>query len=337
MISDRPKAIFILDPASLDVIYGPHEKEELAKLADFYAPPQSADSIKSNLSLLADAEVIFSGWGAPKVDEEFLAAAPKLKAIFYGAGSVRYFVTPAFWERDILITHAAQANGIPVAEYCVGAILLSMKHFWSLTRQTRENKGWVEVGHLRDVPGNFRSTVGLISVGAIAKKLLELLSAFDLKRLAYCPFLDEEGAKKLNVERASIEDVFKRADVISLHTPDLPSTKGMITGRHFEMMKPGATFINTARGAVVREKEMCEVLSRRPDITAVLDVIDPEPPEPDSPVTKLPNVFLTPHIAGSLGPECQRLGYFMVQEFQRYLAGEPLKYRITKEAFANMA
>jgi phosphoglycerate dehydrogenase-like enzyme len=111
----------------------------------------------------------------------------------------------------------------------------------------------------------------------------------------------------------------------------------MITGRHFEMMKPGATFINTARGAVVREAEMAEVLRQRPDITAVLDVTDPEPPTPDSPLLKLPNVVLTPHIAGSMGTECQRLGQDMLEEFQRYLAGEPLKWRITEEAAARMA
>ena len=111
----------------------------------------------------------------------------------------------------------------------------------------------------------------------------------------------------------------------------------MITGRHLAMMKEGATFINTARGAVVREKEMIEVLTQRPDLTAVLDVTDPEPPELDSPLTKLPNVILTPHIAGSAGPECQRLGYYMLQEFQRYLAGEPLKFGITKEAAAKLA
>ena len=125
--------------------------------------------------------------------------------------------------------------------------------------------------------------------------------------------------------------------MISLHTPELPETLGMISGELIAAMKPGATFINTARGAVVREKELIAVLSRRPDLTAVLDVTDPEPPAPDSPLLTLPNVVLTPHIAGSMGREIQRLGRYMVEELQRYLAGEPLRWHITRELAAKLA
>jgi phosphoglycerate dehydrogenase-like enzyme len=163
------------------------------------------------------------------------------------------------------------------------------------------------------------------------------MEPYEVNRLVYSTSLSDDAAKKMNVEKRTLDEIFAGSDVVSLHTPDLPSTKGMITGRHLEMMKPGATFINTARGAVVNEKEMIEVLRKRTDLTAVLDVCDPEPPGLDSPLTQLPNVVLTPHIAGSAGPECQRLGYYMLQEFQRYLAGEPLKFQITKEAAARMA
>ncbi len=333
----RPKAIFALDPASLDVIYSPQEREQLEQLADFCAPAQAGSNIMDDPSVLEEVEVIFSGWGAPVMDEAFLAAAKNLKAVFYGAGSIRSFMRPAFWERDILISNAADANAVPVAEYCVATILLSMKKFWSLARGTRADEGWMSSGHLREVPGNFRSTAGFISLGAIAKKTLKLLDAYDIKRLAYSRSLTEEGAQEMNVSLASIDEIFQNADVISLHTPDLPATKGMISGRHFEMMKPGATFINTARGAVVNEEEMCEVLARRPDITAILDVTDPEPPLPGAAVARLPNIVLTPHIAGSLGPECHRLGYTMLLEFERYLAGKPLQYHVTKEAYDQSA
>jgi phosphoglycerate dehydrogenase-like enzyme len=333
----RPKALFALDPASLDVIYGPLERARLEELCDFCAPPQSADSVAQDLSLLEDVEVLFSGWGAPVMDEAFMAAAKNLKAVFYGAGSVRSFAKPAFWEREIILTNAAEANAVPVAEYCVATILLSMKNFWSCAQGTRKSEGWLPGAHMREVPGNFRSTAGFITIGAISRKTLEYLNAFEIKRLAYSRSLTPESAAAMNVTPASIEEIFKTADVISLHTPNLPSTQGMIKGEHFEMMKPGATFINTARGAVVNEKEMCEVLARRPDITAVLDVVAPEPPIPGSPVETLPNVVLTPHLAGSAGPECHRLGYTMLQEFERYLAGEPLLYHMTKDDFDRSA
>src|SRR5438093_879222 len=92
----RPKALFILDSDSLDVIYGPEERRDLEQVADFFAPPQTPESVHAHPELLADVEVIFSGWGAPKLDEEFLSAASNLRAIFYGAGSIRYFTTDAF-------------------------------------------------------------------------------------------------------------------------------------------------------------------------------------------------------------------------------------------------
>lgn len=330
-----PKALFILESASVDVIYGPEERRALDELAEFHAPPQTSESISANLDLLAGTEVIFSGWGAPKLDEEFLNAAPNLRAVFYGAGSVRYFVTDEFWKRGIAITSAYAANAVPVAEYTLGAILLSLKNFWSFAALTKRGEGWSD--HTRPVPGVFHSTVGLISLGMIARKLLEMLRPFDLNRLVYCPFLTADEAKQLGVKRCSLEEVFAEADVVSLHTPQLPETLGMITGRHFSLMKKGATFINTARGAVVREAEMIKALRKRSDLTAVLDVCEPEPCPAGSPLLSLPNVVLTPHIAGSMGPECRRLGRYMVDEFRRFLAGEPLQWQITKELAEKLA
>jgi phosphoglycerate dehydrogenase-like enzyme len=329
------RAIYILDPGSVDLIYGPEERRDLAARLDFYAPAQSRDSVFQNPSLLRDAEIIFSGWGSPLMDEAFLNAAPNLRAVFYGSGSIRAFVTPAFWQRGITVTSAYAANAQPVAEYTLGVILLSLKHFWKFAAATRANAGWGD--HTRHVPGNFRSTVGLISGGMIARRTLELLRAFDLRRVLYCPFMTAGEAQELGVELCSLSEVFRRADVVSLHTPNLPETRGLITGEHFAAMKPGATFINSARGAVVRESEMIAVLQDRPDLQAVLDVCDPEPPAADSPLVTLANVVLTPHIAGSLGPECRRLGRYMVEELDRYLAGTPLKWQITEAQAARLA
>lgn len=331
----RPKGIFILDAASLDVIYGPRERAELERLAEITGPAQTPQSIRNNLSLLADAEVIFTGWGAPVMDAAFLEAAPKLKAVFYGAGSIRGVVTPAFWERRITITSAYSINAIPVAEYTLGVILLSLKKFWSFAAGTRAGLGWDD--HTRKVPGCFRSTVGLVSFGMVARRTLELLRPFDLHCLVSCPFLGEAEAETLGIELRALPQLFREADVVSLHTPDLPETRGMIRGSHFASMKTNATFINTARGAVVREQEMADTLRKRPDLTAVLDVCHPEPPAPGSPLLTLPNIVLTPHIAGSMATECHRLGEFMAREFRRYLAGEPLVGQITAEMASKIA
>jgi phosphoglycerate dehydrogenase-like enzyme len=124
---------------------------------------------------------------------------------------------------------------------------------------------------------------------------------------------------------------------VSLHTPWLPATENLITGELLASMKQDATFINTARGAVVNQEEMIRVLQERTDLYAVLDVVYPEPVEDGSPLTVLPNVVLTPHIAGSMDRECNRMGRFMVEELQRWLRGEPLQWQVTREKFQIMA
>lgn len=335
MASRKLNGLFILNEDSYHLIYGSDSLEQIGQLVNLYAKPQTANTIHADPALLAQADVIFSGWGAPLMDEAFLAAAPRLKAVFYGAGSIRGFVTDAFWQRHIIITSAAAANAVPVAEYTLATILLSLKKFWAFSAKTRQGTGWGE--DRASIPGNFKRTVGLISLGMIARKVLELLAPFDLERVVYCPFLTDAEAARLNVRRCSLEEVFKIADVVSLHTPDIEATRGMITGTHFDSMKPGATFINTARGRVVREPEMTDVLQRRPDLTAVVDVTYPEPPASDSPLRSLPNVILTPHIAGSIGQECQRMGQYMTEELKRYLNGEKLRWQISQEAAARMA
>jgi len=173
--------------------------------------------------------------------------------------------------------------------------------------------------------------VGIISLGMVGRRVCSLLKSFELNVLAYDPFASESDAAELGVELVSLDDIFRRCEVVSLHTPWLKETEGMITGRHLRLMKQGATFINTARGAVVREGEMIDVLREKPDLFAVLDVTHPEPPAAGSPLYSMENVVLTPHMAGSMGAECRRQGRCMADELRRYLAGEPLKYGIDRE------
>ena len=321
-------------PKALEKIYGEEERAAVAGLADVYAPFQTGNSVAKNPGVLAEAEVILSGWGAPAMDGGFLAAAPNLRVVLYGAGSIRRVATPAFWERDLRITSAYAANAVPVSEYALAAILFSLKRGWHFAFSAQREKALPRQGQ---VPGAYGSTVGLVSLGMVGRLVRERLRPFDLRVVAYDPFVTPEEAHVLGVDLMSLEDLFASSDVVSLHVPLLPETEGMILGSHLASMKRNATLINTSRGAVVREAEMVEVLGERPDLWAVLDVTPPEPPEPDSRLYDLPNVVLTPHIAGSLGNECRRMGRLVVDELRRYVAGEPLKHEITRERAALMA
>lgn len=330
------KGLYIMSEKSFNIVYPSDVRKGIEQLADIYAPPLTTKEVKRNPEILQAVEVIFSGWEGPKLDKEFLEAAPNLKALFYAAGSIKQIATDHSWERGILITNAVLANAIPVAEYTLSQILFSLKGGWRFALDVKKNRQFPEKP-FHHISGAYGSTVGLISLSTVGRKVVEYLQHFDINVIAYDPFVDREEADRLNVELCSLEDIFKNADIVSLHTPLLEETKGMITGKHFETMKPHASFINTARGAIVKETEMIAVLHQRADLTAVLDVTHPEPPSSHSPLYSLPNVILTPHIAGSEGKECGRMGAFMLDEFKRYLNGESMKYQVSKQAFDRMA
>jgi len=328
------KALFLLNTDAHVKIYSPAQQLAIAELVELYAPPQSAQSIAADPSVLHEAEIIFSGWGMPRMDEAFLAHCPKLAAVFYGAGSIKQCTTPAFWARGIPITSSYAANAVPVAEFTLAQILLCLKKTWQHALAIKQDS----LSRQRlSVPGGYGSTVGIISLGMIGRMVCEHLRRFDLNVIAYDPFVSAQEAATLGVTLVTLEELFAQADVVSLHAPWIDETVGLITGAHLAAMKNGATFINTARGAIVREEEMIAVLQARPDLLAILDVTYPEPPVAGSPLYTLPNVILTPHIAGSMDAECQRMGQIVLDELKRYLAGEALQWAISREQAAIMA
>jgi phosphoglycerate dehydrogenase-like enzyme len=329
----RPNAILVMRSDLLDRVYGPHERGEIENLVRMVAPPLTAKSLAEQPELLGDVDVMISGWGAPMVDADFLAKAPKLKAIFYAAGAIGYWASEAAWDRGVQITTSTEANSIPVTQYTLAMILLGLKRALPLARTTREKRGFVYT----PPPGIFGSSVGLISLGSIARRVLEMLRPFELVVNVFDPFLTDAAAAEMGVRKMTLLELFSNSDVVSLHTPLLKETVGMVTATHLNAMRPGATFINTARGAVVVETDLLEVAEKRPDLQFILDVTHPEPPPSESKLYDLPNVLLTPHIAGSVGGECRRLGQYMVEELKRYLQGEPLKWVVTREAAQSSA
>jgi hypothetical protein len=140
MTTPFPKALYLLDSGAFEKIYGEEERTAVAGLADVYAPFQTGNSVAKNPGVLAEAEVILSGWGAPAMDGGFLAATPNLRVVLYGAGSIRRVATPAFWERGLRITSAYAANAVRVSEYALAAILFSLKRGWHFAFSAQREK-----------------------------------------------------------------------------------------------------------------------------------------------------------------------------------------------------
>lgn len=326
---------FVLGAEAFEDIYGEELMNAVAPAGRIVSPPITVEQMESPAhDWLSEVEVLFTGWGGPRLDEKALARMPRLRAVFYGAGTLRFTVTDACWPRGIVFSSAAAMNAIPTSEFAFAMILLSLKRVWHHAALTRAKRTFPP--HL-PLAGGFGSTIGLTSLGQIGRLVAERLHTLDVNVIAYDPFSSPETFRKLDITSCSLDELFARADVVSLHTPLLAETRGMITGELLKLLKPNATFINTARGGLVNEPELITFLRARPDVQAILDVTEPEPPVADSPLWELPNVLLTPHIAGSLGAECRRMGRAMIEEFHRYAQGEPLHYSVTREQLARMA
>lgn len=322
------QAALILSPEALTAAYGEPVLGRLQTLTGGSAVIAPGELWRRQLDILRDTEVIFSGWGAPRMDAEFLDHLPKLRAIFYAGGSVRYFITDVVWQRGIRVTTAQAINAVPVAEFAAAAVLLGLKRCWHYAQVTRTARDFPAE---RPMPGAFGSVVGLVSYGTIARLVRERLRSHDLDVIVYDPFLSDDEACREGVRKVDLDGLFATADAVSVHTPHLRGTAGLVQGRHLAAMRPGAFFLNTARGEVVDEAAMIVALRRRPDLTAFLDVTAPEPPARDSPLYTLPNVILTPHIAGSVGRECRRMGAAMLDEYERFRVGEPMRWEITAD------
>ncbi len=280
-----------------------------------------------------DIKYIFSTWGMPQFSEEEISEIfPSLKCVFYSAGSVQHFAKP-FINKSVKVFSAWAANAVPVGEFTVSEIILANKGFFRLA--PRYSAG--EKVSSEDVKGNFGATVGIIGAGMIGKLVINMLKAYDLKIKVFDPFLTDNAANELGVKKCELKELFETCTVVSNHLANNKETENIIGKSLLLKMPENAVFINTGRGAQVVEKDLCEALKERPDITAVLDVTVCEPPEKTSEFYALKNCILTPHIAGSLGDECQRMSEYMLNEFKGYLENKPLKYEVTAKMLETMA
>lgn len=319
-------------------VYSPQAWDTLKDLAGLENTVYTKEDILAHPNDFANVDFLFSTWGMPQfTEDEIRSIFPKLQCLFYGAGSVQAFARP-FLNCGVKVFSAWAANGIPVAEYTLAQILLAntgyfQNAYYSSTGNWRKSS---EFKH--QYPGNYDVSVGILGVGMIGTKVIELLKNHNIRVLACSPDLTDERAEKLGVQKSTLEEIFATCQVVSNHIANLPQTKGLIKKAHFASMLPYATFINTGRGAQIIEEDLLDVLEERPDLTALLDVTFPnEPPAEDSRIFTLPNCFYTTHIAGSLGNEVRRMGEYMIAECTKYLQNQPCSYEVTLDMLEWMA
>jgi len=259
---------------------------------------------------------------AKSVSDEVLRSARQLKLIqLVGAGYDRINM-PLCRELGIPVANNGGTNAIDAAEHTLMLMLAAYRRLPEMDRNVRRNE-WEAIDSGETTYTINGKTVGIVGFGQIGQMVARLLRPFGAEMLffdAYPP--PAEVQSSLGVAQVSLDELLRRADVVTLHVPLTPSTRNLIGTRELAIMKPTATLINTCRGPVVDEAALTEALRRRQIRGAALDVFVKEPPDPANPVLKLDNVVLTPHSAGVTYDTWERRGEFIFRNLQRVWAGE---------------
>jgi D-3-phosphoglycerate dehydrogenase len=282
----------------------------------------SADEV---VSLTGDASILITQL-AP-LSASIMDRLPNLKFVAVSRGGPVNIDMKAARERGIRVVNTPGRNATAVAEFTIGAILAETRNI------TRGHEG-LRAGTYRgdlyraDVTGRELSemTVGLVGYGEVGRRVVKLLKAFGCKIMVADPYV-QLTAEDLRdgVVQVSFEKLLAESDVISLHARVTAETTHMINAETLRAMKPDATLVNTARGPLVNYDALYDVLASGHLRGAMLETFSVEPTPPDSPLLKLPNVTLTPHIAGASVRTVTYAAGLAAEELRRFLAGEPNK------------
>ncbi|WP_457964389.1 hydroxyacid dehydrogenase [Arthrobacter sp. D1-29] len=321
----KPKALLLMNRSTLNDQFDSSRLERLGGLVELDTP-HWADSLADPqvAARLPEVEVLLTSWGVPRLDREALDRMPRLRAVFHCAGSVRSFVTEELWERGIVVTTGAEANAIPVAEFTFASIVLAGKKAQVLANASRiAREDWTYSTAYGEL-GNVGRTIGVVGFSRIGRRVVQLVQQLqDVTCLVSDPYAEPDTVAAAGARLVTLQELLQTSDIVTIHAPALPETHHMIGAEQLAAMKDHATLINTARGSLVDTKAL-EAACTTGRLHAILDVTEPEPLPAGSVLYDLPNVVITPHIAGSLGTETRRMSDVAMDELVRYLAGKDL-------------
>lgn len=338
----KPKLLIAMRSELPEGFFSAHDWARLNAVTDIIDgfPYTDFDTGKGR-EALADADILLAAWGTPSLTKERLARAPNLKMLAYAASSVRAVAPAEFWDNsDILVTTAASVMATPVAEFTYAAIIMCGKDVFRLRDEHRAERGTGGFGSRRgmNLPwlGSYSRKVGIVGASRIGRQVIDMLTRGSFEIGVYDPFLSEDEAVALGATKMELHALLAWSDIVSLHAPILPQTHHMIGAQELALMADHAVFINTARGWLVdHEALLSEAQSGR--LRILIDTPEPEPLPVDSPFYDLPNVVLTPHIAGALGNELRALSDVAITEIERFVAGLPPLYPVRKQDMERMA
>lgn len=319
------------------------EWREFNETSDWYSPPVSTSDVVAEFAeFAASVDALIVNHGAPRVTAEILDRAPSVKLVgeLEGDRFAQRIDVEACIARGVKAVDTTHASSLPVSEWALAMMLMGLKNVGAHYRHLISDEEWGTPAQRQSAPafqmmGDLTGrTVGLIGGGNIARRLIELLEPFRVEILVHDPYLPREVAAALNFTMTTMDKVLSVPDVVVCLVPHTPATEGMLGPREFDLIRPGAVFVNVSRGQVMQTHALVDRLSRG-DIYACLDVFNPEPVPTDSPVRNMWNAFLTPHIASTT--DGTGISFFseMVDELRRFHQGHDTKHDLMPRTLAN--
>ncbi|MFI5695522.1 hydroxyacid dehydrogenase [Kribbella sp. NPDC051586] len=330
-MAGKLRIVLAATPSFREMVFGATSVARLEALGDVVVLDEPGDA-EALTAALPGTDVLITSWGATPLTAAVLGKADRLRLVAHSASSVKHFVTGEMFRRGVRITQAGQAMAEPVAEVSLAFTLTLLHRIHRFDHQMHD-------GAWRDtVPpqhGLTASRIGVVGASRTGLEYIRMLVALGAETVVYDPYLTDDGAARLGVQRIDLDELLRTSRVVALHAPTLPETHHLIGARELALMPDGSSLVNTARSWLIDSDALVAEL-RSGRIDAALDVFDEEPLPSDSPYRGLPNVLLTPHQAAATVECYLGMGDITAGEIERYAAGEPLQYELTEAALARM-
>ena len=327
--ADKHKIWYIQTESHTDRVFDPADYEAMLREFDVTVN-ESGDNLTSEevAAGIAGYDGLVTGWGAPPLTEEILGNAEGLKIVAHSAGSIKGLVSREVIDkymipRGITLFSANVAIAYNVAESTVGMLMMTMRQWPDLSAYFKGTGNW----RAPEVRWNARflmgSTVGVVAASKVGREVIKLLAPWPLHIIVHDPFLSDQEAEEMGVEKVELNELFERSDHITLHLPSIPQTDNMIGEEQLALMKPGATLVNTSRGSVLDHDALIEKC-KNDEIYVCLDVTTPEPLPKYSEFRLLDNVYICPHVSGSGFYGYHKIGEQTLEALRACFAGRPV-------------
>ena len=297
--------------------------------------PTAAEEL---IARVGDKDGLIVCHGSPTVDDRVLDAAPKLRIVgeLEGDRFASRLDLEALWRRGVRTVDTNNASSYPVADWALALMLIAVRNGSCHYRRMIAGETRVDAAALETGAGTLTGReIGLVGCGHMGRRLIRLLQPFEPARVwVHDPYLPTEMAEVVGFVQTSLEHVLGHCGVIVCLAPLTPGTRRMIGKAELDLIRPGCTFVNVSRGPIVDPQALIERL-KRGDITAGLDVFDPEPVPPDSEILELSNVFLSPHIGWYSPAVKEQYFTLMVDELERFFGGHETWFDLTPRSRDN--